>query len=142
MFIWNGSNIVLDVAEAPKICWILDITIAYPNGDPLGLLEIIFGNRPPCRTNFFYRLFHTSELPQDPDALTQWLFKRWEEKDKILDVFYKTGKFPETANTVQPSVVAQDYLRFVILHVFFITSTFVHVQMFLAAYQYYNYLMY
>lgn len=134
-----------DIAEAPKICWILDITIAYPNGDPLGLLDILFGNRPPCRTSFFYRLFHISELPQDQEALTQWLFNRWEEKDKILDVFYKTGNFPVdefATNAVQPNVVAQDYLRFLILHVFFITSTLMHVRMFIAAYQYYHSLMY
>lgn len=135
----------LDVQDGKKICWILDITIAYPNGDPLGLPEIIFGNRPPCKTSLFYRLYRSSELPRDPDALTDWLYKRWEEKDKILEVFYKTGKFPVeqySVNPMQPCMVAQDYLRFAILHLFFITSTYVHVQMFIAAYQYYNYLMY
>lgn len=111
----------------------------------MGLPEIILGNRPACKTSLFYRLFHTSELPHDPDALTQWLYKRWEEKEKILDIFYKTGKFPveEFAKIpMQTREIAQDYLRFAILHLFFITSTYVHVQMFIAAYQYYNYLMY
>lgn len=42
--------------------YVLDITIAYPEGKPLDILTIITGVRPPCKTHFFYRLYHSSEV--------------------------------------------------------------------------------
>lgn len=44
----------------PEISWILDITIAYPQGKPLDLPTIITGSRSPCETVLFYRLFPSS----------------------------------------------------------------------------------
>lgn len=44
----------------PEISWILDITIAYPQGKPIDLPTIITGSRPPCETVLFYRIFPSS----------------------------------------------------------------------------------
>lgn len=44
----------------PEISWVLDITIAYPQGKPLDLPTIITGSRPPCETVLFYRCFPSS----------------------------------------------------------------------------------
>lgn len=44
----------------PEISWVLDITIAYPQGKPIDLPTIITGSRPPCETVLFYRLFPSS----------------------------------------------------------------------------------
>lgn len=44
----------------PEIRWVLDITIAYPQGKPLDLPTIITGSRPPCETVLFYRVFPSS----------------------------------------------------------------------------------
>jgi lysophosphatidylglycerol acyltransferase 1 len=44
----------------PEIRWILDITIAYPQGKPIDLPTIITGSRPPCDTVLFYRIYPTS----------------------------------------------------------------------------------
>ncbi len=109
--------------------YILDITIAYPNGKPLDILNIIHGIRLPCPTYFFYRLYHTSQLPKTEEALTKWLYERWHEKEKILEEFYKTGAFSIPV-AMPPIVVQQDMLRFLIINLFFITSTYVHLQMF------------
>ncbi len=35
------------------------------------------------------------QVPTDTDALTTWLYDRFVEKEKLLEIFYKTGKFPE-----------------------------------------------
>lgn len=129
----------------PRIQWILDITIAYPNGWPVDLSHIVFGHREPCQTFIFYRLYPLKEVPDDPESMTKWLIQRWEEKEKMLERFYKTGKFSNEFchnEMTPPKVVVQDYLRFLILHVFFIASTYIHIQMFAAAYNYYNYLVY
>lgn len=45
--------------------YVLDITIAYPNGKPLDLPNIIHGMRDGCQTYFFYRLYHYSEVSLD-----------------------------------------------------------------------------
>jgi hypothetical protein len=42
--------------------WVLDITIAYPDGKPLDLGAIVTGYRKPCKTFLFYRLFPCREV--------------------------------------------------------------------------------
>ncbi len=34
------------------------------------------------------------DVPLEGEALTKWLNDRFVEKEEMLDVFYKTGKFP------------------------------------------------
>ena len=41
---------------------IVDVTIAYPQGKPLDLLQIITGWRMPCITHVHYRVFDISEV--------------------------------------------------------------------------------
>ncbi|XP_057656458.1 acyl-CoA:lysophosphatidylglycerol acyltransferase 1-like [Diorhabda carinulata] len=142
----NSNSENSDKTEIPKIEWVLDITIAYPNGWPVDLSHIVFGHREACETIMFYRLYPCKDLPQDSENLTKWVFDRWSEKEKMLDSYYRTGTFTCDFNSkkcVGPRrAVVQDYLRFAILHVFFIASTYLHVQMFVAAYNYYNYFVY
>lgn len=141
----NICSTLDNIIKSDKLTCVLDITIAYPNGEPLDLPAIIFGHKPSCRTILFYRLYRCGDLPQDTEALTQWLYKRFEEKEEILDSFYKNGSIPSdkySSNPIPPQIVAHDCLRFIILHIFFITSSYVHLQMFMAAYEYYNYFMY
>lgn len=42
--------------------FILDVTIGYPDGKPLDLLNIIHGLREPCSTVIYYRVFSTREV--------------------------------------------------------------------------------
>ena len=35
------------------------------------------------------------EVPTEPDKLQDWMYKLYEEKDGLLDEYYKTGSFPE-----------------------------------------------
>lgn len=117
------------------------MTIAYPKGEPIDLATIVFGHRPPCKTILFYRLYQCKDLPRDNENLTKWLFDRWVEKEQMLETYYKTDQFPNDRNS-SSQLVEQDYLRFVILHLFFIISTYVHLQIFQAVYHYCSYLIY
>jgi len=54
-----GKN---EVKEDEKLQWIIDITIAYPKGEPLDLPTIVTGSRPPCKTYLFYRRYALSEV--------------------------------------------------------------------------------
>lgn len=120
------------IPECDELRWVLDITIAYPEGKPLDLPTIITGSRPPCQTFMFYRLYPSSQLPRKHEDVTKWLFDRWEEKDRILDTFYKTGEIPVLEfcrAPLPPQVVQQDPLRFLILHLFFIASSYLHFRL-------------
>lgn len=47
----------------PKLVnWVLDVTIAYPEGKPLDLPTIITGWREPCKTHLFYRVFNMADV--------------------------------------------------------------------------------
>ncbi|XP_025415413.1 acyl-CoA:lysophosphatidylglycerol acyltransferase 1-like [Sipha flava] len=109
-----------------KLAWILDITIAYAEGKPLDLPTIIMGQRRACRTHMYYRLFPSSQVPKDQEEMTKWLFDRWEEKERLLETFYSTGEFPNHKGSRQTAVVQQDCVRFLILHLFFIASSYAH----------------
>lgn len=138
----------------PEISWVLDITIAYPQGKPLDLPTIITGSRPPCETVLFYRLFPSSvvsgkkqrfmrmciatyymsydvsQVPREPEQLSKWLYDRWVEKEVLLEHFYKHGTFLGTnGSNRESSKIHQDPLRFLVLHLFFITSSYIHYSM-------------
>ncbi|XP_072391191.1 acyl-CoA:lysophosphatidylglycerol acyltransferase 1-like [Diabrotica undecimpunctata] len=142
----NNSNCVNnDKSETPVIEWFLDITIAYPKGWPIDLSHIVFGNRDPCETIMFYRLYPQKDVPQDTETLTTWLFDRWVEKEKMLESYYRTGTFTceFSKKSIGPKrLVQQDYLRFAIVHIFFIASTYLHTMMLVTVYNYCNYLVY
>lgn len=115
--------------------YVLDITIAYPNGKPLDLPNILHGWRDPCKTYMLYRLYKMCEIPKDEMALTQWLYDRFIEKNTLLENFYKHGVF-YMDRTSNATIIHQDVLRFLLINIFFITSTYFHYQMLCTLYTY------
>ena len=78
----------------PPIKYVLDVTIAYPNGQPLSLATITFGTREQCDIAVNYKVYKASEVPfNDEIALRDWMYQLYVEKDKILDNYYKYGAF-------------------------------------------------
>ncbi|KAK7603207.1 hypothetical protein V9T40_003206 [Parthenolecanium corni] len=129
-----GSHDDIGALNADKLMWILDVTVGYPEGKPLDLPTIVMGYRRPCKTHLCYRLYPASQVPRDHEGMTKWLFDRWVEKEKMLETFYRTGDFPyesfcPSGKPMAPQVVRQDCLKFFILHVFFIASSYVHYQL-------------
>lgn len=52
----------------------------------------------------------------------------YHEKDQMLAEFYQTGRFPyelHTAAGLPPKEVVHDPIRFLIIHVFFLVSSYV-----------------
>nr|CAI5828633.1 unnamed protein product [Callosobruchus analis] len=76
----NNANMTATTGNnsTARLQYVLDITIAYPNGWPIDLSHIVFGNRQPCQTVIFYRVYHAKEVPHNPENLTQWLYDRWQ----------------------------------------------------------------
>jgi hypothetical protein len=53
------------------------------------------GGRPPVSVNMHWRRFRIDTIPiDDSAAFDVWLRDRWTEKDKLLGIFYRTGRFP------------------------------------------------
>uniref|UniRef100_A0AC35G1B1 Phospholipid/glycerol acyltransferase domain-containing protein n=1 Tax=Panagrolaimus sp. PS1159 TaxID=55785 RepID=A0AC35G1B1_9BILA len=78
----------------PPIKYVLDITIAYPNGQPLSLWTLCFGTREKCDIAVHYKIFKADEVPFDDEIkLRDWMYSVYEHKDQLLDNFYQFGKF-------------------------------------------------
>ena len=45
-----------------QLKWIIDLTIAYPNGKPLDIMTIFCGIAPSCNTVFHYRCYPILEV--------------------------------------------------------------------------------
>ncbi|KAH6925989.1 hypothetical protein HPB50_012924 [Hyalomma asiaticum] len=129
------------------IKWVVDITIGYPDmGKPLDLFVISGGFRKQCVVHMHYRRFPISEVPvHDSEALTKWLYDRWAEKEDLLDIFYRTGRFPGRLHQGTGDDAGKEHLAplretplrvdfnivwIVLVHAFFIMSTLFHVALF------------
>ncbi|TRY71726.1 hypothetical protein TCAL_00288, partial [Tigriopus californicus] len=125
----NGVNLVPRDGEPPCRCLtkLVDVTIAYPDGMPLDLLNIAFGNRPACTTHVHYRVFDVHDIPLDPDGRKTWMYQVYADKERLLSTFYQTGVFPYDLVNPQgqpPKELVHDGRRFLFLHTFYITSTY------------------
>jgi len=121
----NGKGATVD----SRLKWVIDLTIAYPNGKPLDIMTIFCASVPPCSTVFHYRCYPILEVPTDNEALKQWVYDRYIEKESMLETYYKTGKFPDHRNPdafCRPRPVLHDGIRTLILHLLYITSTLFH----------------
>uniref|UniRef100_A0A0N5AGA8 PlsC domain-containing protein n=1 Tax=Syphacia muris TaxID=451379 RepID=A0A0N5AGA8_9BILA len=106
----------------PPIKYVLDVTIAYPNGKPLSLITLCLGTREKCNIAVNYKVFKADEVPfHDEEMLRNWLYKRYEEKDKILKHFYETGNFVDGE---KGSVVKFSAWKIVGQHLFWCISVY------------------
>lgn len=74
-------------------------------------------------------------MPKEETALSSWLLERWMEKEAILEQYYTTGTFT-CPTKIPPTVVEQDMLRFIVINLFFMTSTYVHYKLFYIVLEY------
>lgn len=51
-----------EISSRKTLKYVLDITIAYPDGKPLDLGDIVTGIRRACQTHLLYRLYRCSEV--------------------------------------------------------------------------------
>uniref|UniRef100_A0A087YMF2 Lysophosphatidylglycerol acyltransferase 1 n=1 Tax=Poecilia formosa TaxID=48698 RepID=A0A087YMF2_POEFO len=82
------------VNKSKGLQWVIDVTIAYPKARPMDIQTWIFGYRPPTVTHVHYRMYPIKEVPMEAEALTDWLYQRFVEKEELLAHFYNTGSFP------------------------------------------------
>jgi hypothetical protein len=54
---------------------IVDVTIAYPGGNPLGLLDILSAWREPCTTHVHYKIYDINQVGLDSILIIGYSFK-------------------------------------------------------------------
>ena len=100
------------------------------------------------------------ELPQEPEELFQWMVRLYQEKEEMLDSYYKTGtkkdyirwiyidltgtisgQFPHTMftddssnYTKEPRLIRHDPVRFLLLHLFYMVSGCMFLKVFSSCY--------
>jgi len=112
----------------PPIKWVLDVTIAYPNGHALSLGTLIFGNREKCDIAVNYRMFPIEEVPYANETeLRDWMYKLYEEKDKLLDHYYKHGTFEKDEKGKR---IVFPWSRIIGQYVFWFTSFFLQFELY------------
>lgn len=53
----------LSIESETKLDYLIDITVAYPDGgEPLDVLSILNGIRPPCDTHLYYRIYPIKQV--------------------------------------------------------------------------------
>ena len=107
------AAVVIISDKAPSLRWVIDATIAYPQGKPLHFIHVLLGNQEPCQTLIHYRKYLVRDIPREEQALMQWLIDRYVEKEQLLDEFYKTGKFPDEGqfSRNRPRILKVDTVR-------------------------------
>ena len=94
-----------------SVDYVYDCTIAYegvPRGefaqDIFTVGASYFGGRPPKSVNMYWRRFRISSIPlDDPKTFEVWLRSRWSEKDKFIEDYLRTGRFPADQGTSKNS---------------------------------------
>jgi len=129
----GALDVILDT-DACDIDKVVDMTIAYPEGRPLDLQSILTGWREPCTTHVHYRVFDCKELTKlSSEERFSWMVNLYKEKDEMLAKFYSTGEFPYsefTPDAKPPLEVEHDPIRFIVLHLFFLASSYVFYRVF------------
>lgn len=73
---------------------VYDCTLGYIEGVPT-MWQYIKGYCP--KAHLHVRRHPIDSLPTDEEGLTDWLYERFREKDDLLERYYATGAFEETA---------------------------------------------
>ena len=96
-----GLHLLLQELKA-TVPYLYDCTIGYAPIPPgkfgaelYGLRTVYIQGNPPESVHMHWRRFATRDIPiESKEALQVWLEARWQEKDDLLDAFYREGRFP------------------------------------------------
>jgi lysophosphatidylglycerol acyltransferase 1 len=111
---------------------VVDMTLAYPDSEPIDMHGICIGWWEPRNMRVHYRAYPLSEVPTDLEGRAKWLYDRYEEKEKLLEHFYKHGSGLEVMDKqerdfprVVPHEVPFDKVWFMISYAFYAVSAYI-----------------
>lgn len=105
------------------IDYVVDCTIGYRKGEVPNLVNYMTGEIP--QDDFFigahYKIYPAQAEWSDEEKLKEWLYERYQEKDKLLDNFYKTDTFP-----TRPRPIRFPLSRCVVVETFWTLLFYLH----------------
>lgn len=113
-----------------KLKWVIDITIGYPERDPLSFPGMMAGIYSPRHIHVHYRAYPINSIPQD--NLQPWLYDRFTEKEKLLEHFYTSNSSMDIVDEgrrclprVKEHLVTVDIVELVFIHCFYLVSSYI-----------------
>lgn len=115
----------------PSLDGIYDLTVGYSDlcetDEPekiYTLGKLFFDGIAPKQVHYHLSYIALKEIPRgSADEFGEWLREKYYEKDRLLDEFYKTGKFPNS-RTVTKKLCPRYYLILTFLQTFFCLASF------------------
>ena len=94
----DGSTDQIDLpSRHPKtLTKIIDVTIGYQDGKPIGFMDIMLGLRQGSEIVVNYRVFDVKSIPTKEDNdIRKFMYRLYQEKDEIISKLASTGGFNE-----------------------------------------------
>eukprot|EP00122_Pirum_gemmata_P018989 Pgem_evm1s17785 len=87
---------------------IIDVTFGFPKDSPwktslYNILDIAKLHSKPVKICGHVRQFDLEDVGNSDEEIRDWIYERFQEKDQLLEVFEKEGKFPGTTNVLNCS---------------------------------------
>ncbi|CAD5230733.1 unnamed protein product [Bursaphelenchus okinawaensis] len=84
-----------NAGNQPPMEYVVDCTLGYPRGEVVDLGKAMLNEWPNNDTHVavHYSIHKVKPEWNDEEKLKEWLYQRYEEKDRLLEQFYKTGSF-------------------------------------------------
>uniref|UniRef100_A0A0K0DQK8 Acyltransf_C domain-containing protein n=1 Tax=Angiostrongylus cantonensis TaxID=6313 RepID=A0A0K0DQK8_ANGCA len=122
----GAAHAVIDVlgplsrcGGGPPIEYIIDATLGYPNGIVPDISMRIFSCFPDSGVCIHYEVIRVNPEWHDESKLQGFLYKRYQEKDRLLEEFYKTNAFPGEPRPVVVSQIMMLFSQVRFVHFFF-----------------------
>ena len=92
----STEQINLQSRHPKPLTTIIDVTIGYQDGKPIGFLDIMLGLRQGSLIVVNYRVFDVKSIPKKGDNdIQKFMYRLYQEKDEILSKLGSTGGFNE-----------------------------------------------
>lgn len=112
-----------------------DVTIAYSgvssdsySADNYSLRNMFLRAKYPKLVDIHIRAFKIDDIPLDnEEEFETWLYKVWEEKDQLLDEYYKTNSFNLDPNTCETVIDKFNVRYHELFFVYFISTALIFI---------------
>ncbi|CEF61929.1 Acyl-CoA:lysophosphatidylglycerol acyltransferase 1 [Strongyloides ratti] len=104
------------------IKYIVDCTLGYPKGIVPDIRDALLQEWPhgTSKVGIHYKIYKATDEMCNEENLQQFLYKCYQEKDKLLDYYYKNDTFPNT----KPRIVSFPWNRMIIVEIFWLSIFF------------------
>ena len=106
----KGFLYIMKALRSGHLDAVYDVTVGYPDALAKTEADFLKGECMPREIHYCVRHYKAEDLPTDDEELTKWLYKRWREKEKTLELFYTHKRFmePVSKETDKNSTILAD----------------------------------